>query len=429
MAAREFELVIYGATGFTGLRTALYVARTYPKESLRWAIAGRSIEKLEQAREKITAVNPAFSDLPIIKADASSPESLSAMVSRTKVILSTVGPFLQYGEPLVEACVRQGTHYVDSTGEFPFTNNMIRKYHKDAKAKKIVIVPQCGFDSVPSDIGTKLVVDFLRKEYGVATKKVKLSVTKLKGAASGGTLTSVCGMLESREGGVGNLMDQNQLVPDDVKDKVPAARITAPCVYYDSDFKKWQAYFVMSSTNEKIVKRSHGLALEADGVGYGHQFSYSETMSCPGFGSALVASAGMGLGGAALSVGPIRRLAQKYLLPAPGTGPSDEFIAKGYFTMEVVGEAELPENVVGEASGNEKLKVVRAKATVSGAEPGYSETCRLLVESAMCLIKEEERTFRENKIQGGVLTPASAFGHVLVQRLRERGVVLEVAKL
>ncbi|KAG0267689.1 hypothetical protein DFQ27_008470 [Actinomortierella ambigua] len=420
MAAREFELIIYGATGFTGLRTAL---------SLRWAIAGRSIEKLEQAREQVAAINPAFKDLPIIKADASSPESLSAMVSKTKVVLSTVGPFLQYGEPLVAACVRHGTHYVDSTGETPFVNNMIRKYHDEAKAKKVVIVPQCGFDSVPSDIGTKLVVDYLRKEYGLATKSVKMSVTKLKGAVSGGTLASVCGILESREGGVGNIVDQNQLVPDDVKAKVPAARITSPSVFYDYDFKKWQAYFLMSSTNEKIVKRSHGLALEADGVGYGHQFSYSETMSCPGFGSALVASVGMGLGGAALSVGPIRRLAQKYVLPAPGTGPSDESIAKGYFTIEVVGEAELPENAVEEAEAGEQRKVVRAKATVSGSEPGYSETCRLLVESAMCLIKEEERTFRENKIQGGLLTPASAFGHVLVQRLQERGVVLEVAKL
>ncbi|KAF9165047.1 hypothetical protein DFQ26_000681 [Actinomortierella ambigua] len=420
MAAREFELIIYGATGFTGLRTAL---------SLRWAIAGRSIEKLKQAREQVAAINPAFKDLPIIKADASSPESLSAMVSKTKVVLSTVGPFLQYGEPLVAACVRHGTHYVDSTGETPFVNNMIRKYHDEAKAKKVVIVPQCGFDSVPSDIGTKLVVDYLRKEYGLATKSVKLSVTKLKGAVSGGTLASVCGILESREGGVGNIVDQNQLVPDDVKAKVPAARITSPSVFYDYDFKKWQAYFLMSSTNEKIVKRSHGLALEADGVGYGHQFSYSETMSCPGFGSALVASVGMGLGGAALSVGPIRRLAQKYVLPAPGTGPSDESIAKGYFTIEVVGEAELPENAVEEAEAGEQRKVVRAKATVSGSEPGYSETCRLLVESAMCLIKEEERTFRENKIQGGLLTPASAFGHVLVQRLQERGVVLEVAKL
>ncbi|KAG0236214.1 hypothetical protein BGW42_003859 [Actinomortierella wolfii] len=427
MTEREFELIIYGATGFTGLRTALYVARTYPVESLRWAIAGRSIEKLEQVREKLVAVNPALKDLPLVKADASSPESLSAMVARTKVVLTTVGPFLQYGEPLVAACVQQGTHYVDSTGETPFVYNMIRKYHEEAKAKKIVLVPQCGFDSVPSDIGTKLVVDFLRKEYGVPTRSVKLSVTKLKGAASGGTLASACGIIEAREGGLGGMLDQNQLVPESVKSKVPAARITSPTVFYDHDFKKWQAYFVMSSSNEKIVKRSHGLALEADGVGYGHQFSYSETMSCPGFGTALMASVGLGLGGAALSVGPLRRLAQKYVLPAPGTGPSDEFIAKGYFTMQVIGEAELPENVEGDSDAQNK--VVRAIATVSGAEPGYSETCRLLVESAMCLIKEEERTFRENKIQGGLLTPASAFGHVLVQRLRERGVVLEVAKL
>ncbi|KAG0333121.1 hypothetical protein BG004_000966 [Podila humilis] len=410
MAAREFDIVVYGATGFTGLRTCQYLARTYPQD-VRWAIAGRSVPKLEEVRQKLVAINPSLTTLPILQADAADMASLEAMCAKTKVVITTVGPFLAYGVPLVEAC------------------KIIHKFHEEARQKKVVVVPCCGFDSVPSDIGTKLVVDFLKKEYNVDTKTVKMSVTKMRGGASGGTLASVCGILESKEeGGMSEMANQNQLVPQAVSDKVPKAKVSMPTVFYDHDFQKWQAYFFMSSTNEKIVKRSHGLELEADGTGYGPQFSYSESMSCPGLFSATLATVGMGIGGAALGVGPIRRLIQKHVLPAPGTGPSDEAIAKAYFTIQVVGEAEKPENVVG-ASDNADHGTIRAMAVVSGGDPGYSETCRYLVESAMCLVRDEARLRDENKVTGGVLTPATAFGQVLIGRLRDQGAQMTVSKL
>ncbi|KAF9361167.1 hypothetical protein BGX34_007297, partial [Mortierella sp. NVP85] len=303
--------------------------------------------------------------------------------------------------------------------------NIIKKYHAEARNKNVIVVPQCGFDSVPSEIGTKMVVDHLRKEYGLQTKSAKLSVVKLRGAVSGGTLASACAVMENRQGGTKAMMDQNQLVPENVAAKVAPAKISMPTVFYDHDVKKWQTYFFMSSANEKIVKRSHGLALEADGVGYGPNFSYSETMSAPGFFSACFASLGMSIGAAALMVGPLRRFIQRNFLPAPGTGPSDESIAKGHFTIKVVGESELPENV----SGDEAPKPIRVVAVVPGGEPGYDETCRYLAECALCIIKDEHRVRSENKITGGVLTPAYTFGHVLVDRLRAQKVNLTVSKL
>ncbi|KAK3842713.1 MAG: saccharopine dehydrogenase [Linnemannia gamsii] len=425
MTAREYDLIIYGATGFTGLRTCQYLARNYT-EGVRWAIAGRSVPKLEEVREKLVAINPALSSLPIIKADASSPGSLETMTAQTKVVISTVGPFMQYGEPLVAACIKEGTHYVDSTGESPFVNNIIHKYHQEAVDKNVILVPQCGFDSVPSDIGTKMVVDFIRKEYGLSTKSVKMSLLSFRGAASGGTLASLCNIMAEKQGGVGAMVDQNQLVPESVQSKVLPAKISIPAVHYDYDFQKWQTYFVMSSSNEKIVKRSHGLALEGDGNSYGPQFTYGETMSAPGLVSAATAAIGMGLGGAALTVGPLRRFIQNRFMPAPGEGPSEESIAKGRFTIHVIGESVLPENVEG---SSEEAKPVRALAVIQGGDPGYAETCRYLVEGALCLVKSEDQVRSENKVKGGILTPAHAFGQILVRRLQDRNVNLTVSKL
>ncbi|KAF9431792.1 hypothetical protein BGZ76_011693 [Entomortierella beljakovae] len=423
MSSREFDLVIYGATGFTGLRTCQYLARTY-KQGVRWAIAGRSVPKLEEVRDKLVAIDPKLSNLTIIKADAGNPESLEAMTARTKVVISTVGPFLQYGEPLVAACVNKNTHYIDSTGESPFVNKIIKKYHREALAKNIILVPQCGFDSVPSELGTKMVVDYLRKEHNLSTKFTKLSVTKLSGAASGGTLASICGIMESGES-ISELTNQNSLVPKNAASKVAPARISLPTVYYDHDFKHWQFYFVMSSSNEKIVKRSHGLQIESDGVGYGPHFAYSESMSAPGFMSATIATIGMAIGGSALYVGPLRRFIQRKFMPAPGTGPSDESIAKGHFTVEVVGESEVPENVPGDAD----QKPIRVMAVIQGGDPGYDETCRYLTEGALCIVQNEDRVRSENKVKGGVLTPAFAFGQILIERLRAQNVNVAVSKL
>ncbi|KAF9088390.1 hypothetical protein BGX27_002700 [Mortierella sp. AM989] len=426
MASREFDIVIYGATGFTGLRTCQYLARTY-KQGVRWAIAGRSIPKLEEVREKLVAIDPTLTDLTIIKADASSPESLEAMTARTKVVISTVGPFIQYGEPLVAACVNQKTHYIDSTGESPFVQKIIEKYHKEAHDKNIILIPQCGFDSVPSELGTKMVVDYLRKEYSLPTKSAKLSVTNLRGAASGGTLASVCGIMDTRES-LGAMADQNSLVPQDVASKVAPAKISLPTMYYDHDFKLWQTYFIMSSANEKIVKRSHGLQIESDGVGYGPQFTYRESMSTQGFMAATIATIGIAIGGAALSVGPLRRFIQNRFLPAPGTGPTDESIAKGRFTVKVIGESDVPENVPGDAPADDQ-KSIKVMAVIQGGDPGYSETCRYLIEGALCIIQNEDRVRSENKIKGGVLTPAFALGHILIERLRAQNVNLTVSKL
>ncbi|KAF9994333.1 hypothetical protein BGZ80_007839, partial [Entomortierella chlamydospora] len=174
----------------------------------------------------------------------------------------------------------------------------------------------------------------------------------------------------------------------------------------------------MSSANEKIVKRSHGLKFESDGVGYGPQFTYRESMSTPGFLSATITTIGLAIGGAALSVGPLRRFIQKRFLPAPGTGPTDESIAKGHFTIKVVGESGAPENAPSGRAKAGHQKPTRVMAVIQGGDPGYSETCRYLAEGALCIVQNEDRIRSENKIKGGVLTPAFAFGDILIERLR-----------
>ncbi|KAG0275180.1 hypothetical protein BGZ95_009115 [Linnemannia exigua] len=217
------------------------------------------------------------------------------------------------------------------------------------------------------------------------------------------------------------MLDQNQLLPKSVQHQVNRALVSMPTLYYDYDFQRWQTYFIMSFSNEKIVKRSHGLAMETNGRG-------GESMSAPGLISALAITLGLCLGGAALAIGPLRRFIQNRFMPAPGEGPSDESVAKGRFTIHVIGESHLPENVENSCSGN-AAKPVRALAVIEGGDPGYGETCRYLVEGALCLVKSEDQIRNENKIKGGVLTPAHAFGQILVRRLLDRHVKISVSEL
>ncbi|CAO3615954.1 unnamed protein product [Cunninghamella echinulata] len=335
-SSRKYDIVVYGATGFTGELTCEYIAEIND-ESLKWAIAGRSISKLEKVKENLIKVNESAKDIDLIVADATSPESLDAFLKDTTVVISTVGPFTLYGTPLVEACIRQKTHYVDITGEYNWIKSIIDKYHEKAKEEQVMIVPTCGFDSVPSDLGVFMVVDFIRQKHNLSTADVKTSVVKIVGKASGGTLQTMLVSLSDK-----SLTNSQQFDPYLIASEKGLDKPYLPPFYKDYDFgKKWQTFFIMSVINEKVVRRSWSLYGEK-GQSYGKLFKYRETMSLPFLPALLLSSVFftvMPLAAIFLKFGWIRRTVQK-IIPQGGEGPSLEDRLKGKFEYQVVGTAE-----------------------------------------------------------------------------------------
>jgi len=263
----EFDIIIYGATGFTGRLVAEYIHATYPDRP--WAMAGRSASKLAQVRDEMGL--PA--DTPLIEADASDPASLDAMVARARVIITTVGPYLLYGEPLVAACAKAGTDYVDLSGEPPFMWDMIEKYNDAAKASGARIVHSCGFDSIPFDMGVYFLQQEAQKRFGAPLKDVKGRVRGMKGTFSGGTAASGKETMKLAMGDpdvMKRLVSSFALTPGFEGPKQPYGNKP----YEDPDFGIWVAPFVMASINTKNVHRSNMLM----GHPYGTDFTYEEMM-------------------------------------------------------------------------------------------------------------------------------------------------------
>ncbi|CAO3656667.1 unnamed protein product [Mucor hiemalis] len=408
---RKYDIVVFGATGFTGELTCEYLAEI-KDDTLSWAIAGRNLGKLEQVRDRLGNLNPSLKDLDLLIADSSQPETLDAVLSQTRVVISTVGPFMKYGTPLVEACIRQGTHYVDITGEFPWIKKIIESCDDEAKAKKVMIVPTCGFDSVPSDLGVYMLSEHMHTKHGLDLADVKMSLTKVRGGVSGGTIqSSIAIMAES------GLSPKELSNPYLLATRTGVDKASLPTLRRDHDFGgKWQAYFMMAAVNEKVVHRSASIWADR-GHNYGNLFTYKETMTFPFLPAFLLTSflyTVIPLAALLFKV-PFIYEKTKNLLPSSGDGPDAEKRAKGMFDIEIVGTAE-----------NEPYDdALRARATVKGfRDPGYGDTCRMVAESALCIVKSlNELPGKE----GGILTPATAFGHVLLERLRHNGgMVFEV---
>jgi short subunit dehydrogenase-like uncharacterized protein len=390
-----FDLVLFGASGFTGRLTAEYLLRR--GSAARIALAGRDRGKLEALQRELG------SELPILTADASDRAALESIASQTKVICSTVGPYAKYGSPLVAACAASGTDYCDITGEPHWIRRMIDEHHAEAERTGARIVHCCGFDSIPSDLGVHVLQAHARKAYGVACDRVLLAVRKMRGGASGGTIATMLGTIEEARGDRAvrkSLLDPYALHPDGERN---GPEIHEPRgVAWSEDLRAWTAPFVMAGINTKIVRRSNALAQYP----YGREFRYSEVMSFPqgprGLvrASALTAGLGMFIGMAA--VGPLRSLMQRTLLPKPGEGPSRDKRESGFFEMQLVGKGTGLQGVGF---------TVRGRVTGKG-DPGYAATARMLGESALSLALDEKAT------AGGVLTPAYALGDRLVERLR-----------
>ncbi len=393
---REFDIILWGATGFTGQLVAEYlVARYGGAGDLHWALGGRNEKKLSELRERLEAP-----ELAIVLGDGDDAASLAEITAKARVICTTVGPYAQYGSKLVEACAKAGTHYCDLTGELHWIRRMLDTHQEEAVASGAVIVPTCGFDSIPSDLGAFFVQQEARARYGESSPKIKCGVKGFSGGASGGTVASMMNMMEeaSRDSEITRIMsDPYAINPSGQRHGPDGKDRSSP--FEEPDFGEWTAPFVMAAINTRVVRRSAAL------LHYGDDFSYEETMlTGPGVGGAMRAASvafGMGIGMGAMSLTPLRRMAGRWL-PAPGEGPSRKQQADGYWDLRFwaappAGSAKPP---------------IRAKL-LGDRDPGYGSTSKMLAESAVCLAKDELPA------SGGFHTPASAMGDLLVERLQK----------
>jgi short subunit dehydrogenase-like uncharacterized protein len=396
MQDRPFDLVIFGATGFTGRLVAEYLAARARDLPLRWAMAGRDRKKLEAVQSAI-GVN-----VPILEGDAMSEGAMSLLAQQTRVVMSTVGPFAKYGSALVGACAANGTDYCDITGEVQWMRAMIDAHDETAKKTGARIVHTCGYDSIPSDIGTLALFDHAEKTLGVKLARITHYAGETKGGFSGGTVASMLEMMER----AGSDRDLRRLLADPYALN-PEPRPTGPdgadlmTVRYDDAIGMWIAPFLMASVNTRVVRRSNALM----NFRYGSQWEYREVMStgrgAKGFVMASAVTAGLGGMMVALQSDRVRALLGAKVLPKPGEGPTRAQIEQGLFTSRFIGEGEG--------------KTVRL--TIRGErDPGYGATARMITESALCLLQDEVPKV------GGVLTPASAMGLTLLPRLDRVGI-------
>jgi short subunit dehydrogenase-like uncharacterized protein len=409
-AARPYDIVFFGATGFTGRLVAERTLERYGVgRGLRWAIAGRSREKLESLRAALAAADPGAGALPLLAADVGDRASLDAVAAQTRVVCSTVGPYALYGKAVVEACVEHGTAYCDLTGEPQFVREMIDRHHARAVQTGARIVHCCGFDSVPFDLGVLMVAEAMREWHGVRCVEVKAFAGEQAGGVSGGTIASMLNAIEeaSRDRRVQRLLgDPYALTPGERGPDGPDQR----GVRFDRDLRRWTAPWVMAPINTRVVRRSNMLL----GYPWGRDFRYSEVSGMPaglkGLAGGLALSVGLGAFVTLAALPPTRAVLRRFL-PKPGQGPSREQREKGFFKVRLLGFGE-------HALGSAPRKLLGLVAGAS--DPGYGETVKMLSESAVCLATDRLAT------GGGVLTPASSMGTTLLERLRASGMTWEV---
>ena len=399
---RDFDVIVWGASGFTGRLVAEYLNSQYGLDGdVTWAMAGRNAGKLGEVAASIGA-----DTVPLVVADANDPISLGEMARRTKAIITTVGPYQNYGEPLVAACAAAGTDYVDLSGEPPFMRKIIDQYSEEAKASGARIVHSCGFDSIPFDMGVFYVQRLANEKFGKPALEVKGRVLAAKGGASGGTVASALTTIENiGDPLVRNVMkDIYALAPDAAAKRPRQPNPNTP--HYDRDTGKWVAPFIMAAINARNVHRSNMLM----GYAYGENFQYSEMMAAPNAPAAFAIAGGLGGFAGALAFPPSRFLMKKTVLPNPGEGPSKKQRDEGFYKVLFVAKAESGETV---------------KAMVKGdRDPGYGSTSKLIAEAALCLCDDIDHT----ETPGGVYTPAAAMGDKLIKRLHERaGLTFEPA--
>ncbi|MGN6130935.1 MAG: saccharopine dehydrogenase family protein [Nocardioidaceae bacterium] len=387
--ARELDLVLFGATGFTGGLTAEYLARNAPA-GCRWAIAGRNPVKLAAVRDRLAGLDPTLADLPLLHADVTDPDSLRSVARRTRVVITTVGPYLEYGEPLVAACAEAGTDYVDLTGEPEFVDRMYLAHHDRAAQTGARLVHACGFDSIPHDLGVLFTVQQLPEDVPLEVRGYLRTNARFSGGTFASALTAFSRGLQMRQAA-------QQRKAREPRPEGRRVRTTARPPHFDAEAGYW---LVPLPTIDPAIVRRSASALDR----YGPAFSYSHYAAVKRLPTVVAGVAGVGALVGAAQVPPLRRL---LLSRVPvGEGPSEEQRARSGFTMRFIGEG-----------GGQ-----RVFTEVSGGDPGYTETAKMLAESALCL------AFDDNPATAGQVTTAVAMGDRLLERLRTAGLSFAVTR-
>lgn len=406
--AREFDLILWGATGFTGQLLANYLLERHGADGdLRWALAARNQVKLAKLKEQLGS---AAKELPIVIADSEDRSSLDQMVNKTKAICSTVGPYALYGTELVAACAEAGTDYCDLTGEVPWMRRVLDQYADQAKASGARIVHCCGFDSIPSDLGVWFLQQQAIDKLGKPCTKIRMGVERMRGTMSGGTAASMVNIIEETRANpeVKKIVSNPYaLCPPELRKGPRQPYVKGPA--FDEGLNSWLAPFVMAAINTRIVHRSHALQDRP----WGDDFRYDEAMMTgQGFsGRRRAWSWSLGLGAFALgaSFGPTRGLLKKRVLPKPGEGPSPEDQEKGFFRLLFDGHTDDGQRLQVRVTGDR--------------DPGYGSTSKMLGEAAYTLAKD----LPKDKLAGGFWTPSTALAEPLKPRLESyAGLTFEV---
>jgi short subunit dehydrogenase-like uncharacterized protein len=396
---RNHHIVVFGATSFVGQILVRYLFERHGAGSaVSWAMAGRSRTKLSEVRARMGA---GADQLPLIVADAADEEALRRLCAETSVVVSTVGPYALYGSPLVKACAETGTDYCDLTGEVQWIARVLAAHESTAKRSGARIVHCCGFDSIPSDLGTYFLQRRAQERFGAPCPRVKLRVRKMRGAASGGTIATMMNIARevTQDPSLRRVLaNPFALTPDGGagKPRQPEVRF----VERDADAAGWIAPFMMSGINTRIVHRSNALLGDA----FGKDFVYDEAMLMPPDLAGLVKASAVAPAMLAFLLGaslpPTRYLLERFVVPKPGDGPSPEAQAKGFFDIRLFGIRSDGQTIQAKVTGDR--------------DPGYGSTAKMLGEAAVCLALDID-----DARPGGFWTTASLFGDRLISRLTE----------
>ena len=408
-----YDLVVFGATGFVGRILCGYLFNQVGVNgSVKWAIAGRSQAKLKALADELRTGTT--EQLSCITADATDEESLRKLCAQTRVVISTVGPYALYGEPLVKVCAESGTDYCDLTGEPQWVRQMIERYNSVAQKSGAHIVHCCGFDSIPSDMGVYYLQQQAQQRFGQSCDRIKMRLKAARGGFSGGTAASGLNVIKEASDNAElrkELNDPYSLCVETSSDQSSISAhppIMVP-VQYDSDFQAWASPFVMAAINTRIVLRSNALM----GYPYGRDFKYEEaTLTGPNITGWLAAQGlGAALGGLAVAAAfsPTRWLLQNTLIPKPGEGPSEASQEQGFYDLRFWGTTAQGETIEVKVTGDR--------------DPGYGSTKKILGQAGLCMAED----FASTDKPGGFWTPASMFGDSLLKRLTaDAGLTFEV---
>ena len=411
MSSQPFDVLVLGATGFTGRLAAAYLTERYGGQTqVRWALAGRDEKKLESLRAELGQA------AKTLICDVTDAAAVEQAVLSTKVVANFAGtPFADKAALVVEACARHGRHYVDITGEICLHKASFDSCDELCKKTGAVVLHGCGYDSVPSDLGTFMAAEAMQQEFGCQCSKITCFSGKSKGSVSGGTLATALAMTSSKAKtypGFAEAAKLGMCYPLDPPggQRGPDTLNHVGLVAYHKAAQTWTAPFIMADINAPVVRKSNALL----GYKYGKNLEYRETAAMPSLAAALGLTGGLLLGVACIALPPLRwAMFKTGLLPKPGEGPSKALQDSGYFHTYVVAE--------GEKGGAVTTAHIRSG---DAGDPGYKATARMCIEAAMCLALERDACCAS----GGVLTPAAAIAPVLIRRLRQSGMFLHTHK-